>query len=504
MNKLIYIIGIIIAFASCESIEDTYSDYNTPKERYVGMCSDLKIELGWERFRLTWTNSADASIDSIKVKWEDQNGIADSVLLPAGTDTFETDTIFSNQTYKFIVTSIDSRMKESFPVEVYGSPFTYESSEVKMLGVVEKKFYFVEEQLILLLNEAGKDIYEAKVNYTSGGEVKVLELEPKDFENGLLVIESVDKDTDVSIAGKMQINRCIDEIPMMEYTLERDKKVWSGSFIGCVRDQLDILNITEDHLDTIKTLYVDFDIISLEDVLYMPNLEKVVLGKGRMNQFSWNYNSDNISKLEDVHSTLYALRKMNEVTGLEVVIYGDHYQIKDSLDFAVLESSNPPPAMVYPDDVDSWDLSINDPSYYNNEDPNDNYNRPLNYLLSDDSYETWRSKELEKGVKTHEIIYDMKEVKEIEGFQYSQANWRMSPPEYFPTTFHVHISDDGEKWETAYYQAVLQVGAVKGETIIKYMREPKMARYIKLTVRDIEVSNKNNFVELGKFIPLLK
>ena len=501
MKKLIYILSIVIAFAACESMEDTYSEYNSPKERYVGMCSDLKIEQGWNRFRLSWTNGVDSGVENIKVKWEDENGVADSVMLPADAKVYNTEPVFSNQSYKFIVTAVDNRNKESFPVEVYGKPFTTESTMVEMLKVVEKKFYFVGDQVILMLYSAGKDIYDAEITYTSGGEEKVQKIEPQHFERGRMVIESVDAGTDVGIRGKMKITECIDEIPLDKYVLDRNKKNWSGGFIGNMRLQFDMLDIADENLDTLTTLYVDYDINSLEDILYLPNLKKVVLGKKRMNpSSSYISNSYYVSKLVDLDASVFALRKMHELKGIEVDIYGNQFLIKDSLDFENLFTTNSPPIPTVPADVDNWELTINDPSYYGHENPLDDHPYALENMLGN-TRSDWQSIQQKNEIRTHEITYDMKELKEVKGFQFYQSTSYYAK-NYLPKTVEIHVSEDGITWETAFYQATLNVGGIPGEVTIAKMREPKTARYVKLIVRDVEATQ-NNYVAIGDFIPLI-
>ena len=501
MKKLLYMLSIALAFVACESMEDTYSEYNTPKDRYVGKCKDLKIDLGWERFRLSWKNNPDAAIENIKVKWEDEKSVVDSVMLPADAEIFESEAIYTDQSYKFTVTAVDNRKRESFPVEVYGKPYTDASSKVEMLKIVEKKFYFVGNELILLLYEAGKNIYDAELTYFSNGEEKTLEIKPEDFERERLVIKGVDEGTDVSIDGKMKIVECIDTIPLDKYVLDRNKKSWSGSLIGNMRQQLDLIDVTEEHLDTLKTLYVDYDITSLEDILYLPNLEKVVLGKKRMNSGSYFISgSSYVSKITDMNASLFALRKMHELKGIEVEIYGNQFLIKDSLDFETWYSTNAPPAPSIPDDVDQWELTIDDPAYYGNDDPDDNHPYELENMLGD-TRNDWQSIQLNGEIKTHEITYDMKELKDVKGFQFYQSTSRFARS-YLPEKVEVHISVDGLSWEPAFFQTTLNVGGVPGEVTISRMRQPKTVRYIKLIVRDVEGSTVN-YVAIGNFLPII-
>lgn len=501
MKRFIYLLGMAFALSACESMEDTYSEYNSPKERYVGKCSDLTIEQGWNRFRLNWTNSVDAAVENIKIKWEGENEVTDSVLLAAGTETYETLPVFTNQSYKFTVTAIDSRGKESFPVEVYGKPFTNESSLVEMYKTVEKKYFFVGTELIMMLYEASGDIYNAQISYTSNGELKTQTIETGDFELGRLVISGVDEGSDVKIQGSMKIAECIDVIPLDTYVLDRAKKSWSGAFIGNMRQQFDNQEVTDAQLDTLTTLYVDYDIATLEDIMYLPNLQKVVLGKRRMNSGStYITTSTYVSKITDVNASVFALRKMRELKGINVDIYGNQFLIKDSLNFEKVYTTNAPPAIKIPADVVSWDLTINDPSYYENEDPSDNYAYVLDDILGPLAYD-WQSKTQASSIITHEITYDMKELKTVKGFQFYQSSSRFVKA-YLPATVEVHVSLDGSNWETAFFQGTMNVGGVQGEVTIARMRESKNARYLKLVVRDV-TSASGNYVAVGDFLPLL-
>ncbi len=513
MKYLAYILLISMLFAGCESMEDTYSEYNTGKERYTGMCKDLLLEEGYKRFRVSWTNSVDATIQEIKVKWEDEAGQVDSVMLPPETELYETPENFTNQSYKFTVTAIDSRGKESFPIEDYGKPFTNESNLVEMLAVVQKNYYIVENKLILTLYEVGKGIYNAEVMYTSGGEEKTIEIMGEDYEKGRLVIDGVDEGTEILIQGKMKIAECFDEIPFEAYALDRERRNWSGGFIANMRTQFDMLEINDADLDTLTTLYVDYNITTLEDILYLPNLKKVVLGKKRMNGSSYFISgNDFVSKVADLDGSVFALRTMHETKGIEVEIYGNQFLLKDSLDFATIFSSNAPPNPVVPADAGQWKLRHNDPTYYENENEADNHIYALENMLDGNYFSThWESRQLSGEIATHEIIYDMLELKTVKGFQFYQSASYFSGGSQ-AATVEIYISNQDEddlvsesiEWKSAFYQPTINVGGVRGETTIAYMGEPKEARYIKLVVADVQATSAsgNNRVSIGEFAPL--
>ena len=60
MKKYIGLLFAMLVMVSCESLEDTYEDFagNGPV-RYLGKCTDLTIQPGWNRLQVRWTNSPD-------------------------------------------------------------------------------------------------------------------------------------------------------------------------------------------------------------------------------------------------------------------------------------------------------------------------------------------------------------------------------------------------------------------------------------------------------------
>ena len=55
MLKYLWLGCLLLTFGSCESLEDTYSDYAEGGAlRYLGKCRDLKIEPGWKRLIVSW------------------------------------------------------------------------------------------------------------------------------------------------------------------------------------------------------------------------------------------------------------------------------------------------------------------------------------------------------------------------------------------------------------------------------------------------------------------
>ncbi len=500
MKKIIYILLIGILFSACESAEDTYAEYNTPKHRYVGKCTDLRLEVGWHRFILTWQNTTDAAVDSIIVRWKDQNGLKDSVLLPAGTEKYVTDPIFSNLNYSFTVNARDTRGEESIGESaVYGTPLTADSEILISLQHIERKYYFVGEELILYLQPFKLDsttYLKSEVTYTSGGEEMKYLLTAEDIEAGIKTLTGVDENTEVSISNTMKVDDYIDTMYLNPYSLDRNFIAMDGTFRANLIRQFKTPNITKEILDTMTVLYADYDINSFEDILYLPKLEKMILGQGR-----YGTRATNKSKLRDKEVSLDAMDKMHTLNGLEVDLYGSQYNLKNAASFISDKGRANAPTLNFPDTT-GWVLSINDTTYYGNENEADDHPFELKNLLVSSYYDDWVSVQLYSKVATHEIEYDMLTAQPIKGFRYTQA-MSTTNSSFLTDVIGIYVKDtEDDEWRPAFFQADFQVGDTGGETTDIALPEPLNVRYIKLVIKDV-VTSKNNAVAVNFFSPYI-
>ena len=76
-KKINYLFGIMAMFfmAGCsETLEETYDEYTQGGMiRYLGKCSELQVNPGWERLQVVWKNNIDPGIDSVKITWQSEN-----------------------------------------------------------------------------------------------------------------------------------------------------------------------------------------------------------------------------------------------------------------------------------------------------------------------------------------------------------------------------------------------------------------------------------------------
>ena len=85
-KRYLWILFVFFALAGCDDLEDTYSDYAGDGQiRYLTKCSDVKIVPGWEKLNMTWKNSTDPVVDSIRITWTLDKNTKKVMLPPTST-----------------------------------------------------------------------------------------------------------------------------------------------------------------------------------------------------------------------------------------------------------------------------------------------------------------------------------------------------------------------------------------------------------------------------------
>ena len=73
--KLYYMTWLFAALfaVGCEDLEDTYDEYaGDGMIRYLGKCSNVDVQPGWERLRVVWKNNLDATVKRVKITWQSE------------------------------------------------------------------------------------------------------------------------------------------------------------------------------------------------------------------------------------------------------------------------------------------------------------------------------------------------------------------------------------------------------------------------------------------------
>ncbi len=477
---LLFILGI---FTGCESLEDTYSDYTEGgAQRYLGKCQDLSVEPGWKRLIVNWKNHVDPVIDKIKVSWT-LDGVEQDTLLEKGTTSCNI-TGLENGTYEIAVRSVDKEGNMSLPVLGYVRPYTSEHENVMSFTRLVSKHFFVKNRLALVFDEWSDNIETATLCYYSGEKRDSLIIDSEFIEKNpyLLLDKPIDPNSPVTIERSGYLKGCTDLIVFEPYELTRHR-MYTPDFKELMRVKYGVTEVTEDFVSTLETLEVDYDIFTLEDILNMPALKTLYLGKNRYLHSKQASDFSNYSTLNDEELSAFAMEVAAEVNGLKVERYNKHYFWWDEFDF-MEEKGNPQlPELSYLK-ADKWKYS------YAGESKDEEELIPR--LFDEASQNGWQSRKVNESSK-HEIIVDMQEMKLINGVVISQQLANNSNMYYIAQKIQIKTSIDGETWTDATHVVENKLGATKGETTILNFSSPKNAQYVKFILTDQQNSNGSSF-----------
>ena len=135
MKKLYYTITLLaalLAWGCSETLEETYDEYTEGGMiRYIGKCSNLEVNPGWERLQVIWKNNIDAGIKRVKVTWQSENENTPNVRYIERPDTIDTenlmDTVYlenlQDALYKVRVSNLSADSTESLVEERDARPY---------------------------------------------------------------------------------------------------------------------------------------------------------------------------------------------------------------------------------------------------------------------------------------------------------------------------------------------------------------------------------------------
>ncbi|WP_187376842.1 MULTISPECIES: DUF4998 domain-containing protein [Butyricimonas] len=494
-----------LALAGCsESLEDTYDEYTDGgRIRYVGRCYDAKVVPGWQSLTVKWDRATDETVKNIKVVWS-LNEQKDSALLEPSESSFKIDRL-ADGTYRFDITAIDDSGENSLVETVYGRPYTESHEVVRTFTNVVTKSWQVGNKLVCRMDQWNENILEVQLKYkNTRGEVKPVKLRKEDFmdpENPDLgqfyVLDDVsDVPTDsIVILRRGLLENCPDEIDFPSVTVNKNR-AFTTDFVVAIKERYGFSDVTDEELaklnhfvDTVRVLEFDYDITSLEDVLYCPRLEKVVIGKNRY--LTTQTEEADKSVLEELEKSVAILNLANEYRGVTIERYGKHYFKKTSIPFMTDFGLSVLPDLDYVDrmEIDSITCSIVD----------ERGDLTLERLLDDDPETRWETTNV-GTLRAYDLIIYLKEEMDIRGVKIAQPVydwWDMEVPGYMTSSVQVKTSTDLVMWEDASYVEENTIGKGSGESVLVPVREgSRKARYVKITVND-QVSGVNSRIMLG-------
>lgn len=481
MKKIyaLLILGLLF-MAGCESLEDTYKDYSGDGAvRYLGKCSDLSIEPGWNKLNVKWVNHIDPLIDKIYLVWATEGVVKDSLLDKTVSECIIPN--LENANYEIYVCSVDKEGNRSLPVMGYGRPYTDAHETVRSFTRLIVKHYFIKDRLLLFFSKWNDNVTSATLEYTSGGKSKKLEL-TKDLLDGnkyYMLPDAIDEGTKVILNRSGRLEGCVDLIVFPSYELPR-QKVYTPEFKQFIREKYGKEEISEDFITSLETLEFDYTMTSFEDILNISNLKILELGKNRFlkEEFLKNYKSD--SKLYDIERSLFVLNAANEINGLEIKRYNSHYLPDIALPY-MQEMGNPAPPVLHCMDSKDWKLSCS-------EEDEGNYNSHLDYLFDGDVMTNWQPELSTEGMRTYDIVVDFEKEIAVNGVKVVQKYFDPDKDDQsgkiLPNTIKIKYSRDGSVWENAVYTENSMLGATSGETTVIRFPAVRNARYLKFVVND--------------------
>ena len=514
----IYLLVSAMLVAACsESLEDTYSDYaGNGKIRYVGKCTDLRAVAGWHRLELSWTNSTDATIDSIRVTWSATSDVVNDTLLDAGNTSLMLNNM-EDGTYRIGLTAIDNRGEESIETTTYARPYTENHEIMKTFTQAITKSYRLDDKLIFFMDSWNENIVDIQLHYTDvDGEKQYVHLDEEVFtgqnvergnlkaDNGFAILSHVNTALDSSIyltrVGK--IAECPDTLRFEPYVLKNEKTV-TTDFSSAIQLRYGYSSANPEELnhflDTVKTLEFDYDFTSFEDILYCPKLEKLILGKNRFMNETY-VSAEDYSQLNDVSNrTLNVVKTAEELNGLIVERWGDNH---------------------YFNDLESTELNIQDKGFPRLEELGYSYittidtitcnmvdessDGSIENLIDDNPATYWRTSNTGGTIRTLMLTMTLKEQQDIRGVKIVQRqSAEQETKAVIPATIIVKTSVDGLSWEDVTRVENNTLGTSPGEaTLLQIAEGSRSVRYIQVTVYDqIAEGGMTTYVTLADIIP---
>ena len=476
MKKYIGLLFAMLVMVSCESLEDTYEDFagNGPV-RYLGKCTDLTIQPGWNRLQVRWTNSPDPVIRHIRITWS-KDAMVKEELVDRETSEYDI-TDLEDGSYEVTICAVDKNGNTSLESTDYGRPYTENHEMVQAFTRVISRHFFFQDRLILFFLGWEDNVNEAYLTYTKNdGTTGRLDLTKK-IVNSLyyMVPEEIDLSKPVEFYRKGYISGCTDEIVFQPIELEHNK-IYNADFRQDMLRQYGYESIPEEWANTVETLELDRSFSNFADLLNFPNLKTLVLGKHR---YILEEMVDDIersqSKVYDVKMSNFVLKTLKELNGLTIERYNQHY--KDLMASLITEMGEP--------ELPEYDyLNLSGQKFTSNPADEGGANSHLEYLTDNDPYSCWEPYAMKEST-TYDLDLDLGSEKTLRGLKLVQTYFSSLNAEKrakAPNTVKIYVSTDGNSWQYATWLEELEIGNSTGETNIIPFAGEKQARYVRVRV----------------------
>lgn len=568
MYKNIYytvaLFAALLATGCGESLEETYDEFaGDGMIRYVGKCSEVEVNPGWERLQVVWKHSIDAGVKNVKINWKSEKGNGEILADPYDADSYSLmDTLYldnlEDAMYTVRVSNITEDGRESLVEEKYGRPYSFAHEDLRSFSRGITAFSRMGDKLAVMLDEDNENLKEMLLCFKDKtGQEQIWNIKEhmtdtlvmnrfgeecplmRDYMHLLPADDGVEIDFSqpIAIKRKGKLQGCIDEIVFQDELLHLDERLWSTKFSQLMLGAYG--EAWEEKMDGLEVLEMDYDMTSFQDLMYLPNLKKVILGKNRYMDSKYAF-SDHSTTDEYVGLVILQFLK-NTREEFMVERYNRHYfygnyngfgsyatvlkkagKLTD-LELEEKQSANLDEKPSYiPLDTTGWLVTCSTPDSVR-----DGYREyGAAWLLYDGLRTTveenlWGEQQEMKEEMYFEpkqtlggaivtVTFDMLENRKVEGFKVGQVSTKTENKDrnYLLSSLMIEFSTDGIVWTNATYtDGSATIGnAIGEETFIPVPKDLQVpARYIRLTMSNRPVDDVSGqglySLRLAKFIP---
>ncbi len=482
---MLLLMSVATVFVGCQNIEDTIKEYTQGGEiRYVGQCKNLAIQPGWERLFITWENSVDPIVDQIMLTWE-VNDVVDTIYLSKNTTEYNL-TQLAEGNYRISVAGMDKDGNVAYPVSLYGRPYSDTHESVLAFTRLIDKHYFVDNRLILTFGAWQEGVERAVLKYTKqgGSEDSLVVDEALTQKLYYMLPDAIDKTQPVTLYRSGRLVGSLDLIEFAPYQLQ-DQHIYSSDFKEYVRQRYGLGStqmtadgeIREDWVQSLTELELDGNFLSFEDVFYLPNLQKLILGKNRYLTDAGIDDADRgQNKVYDAALSNFALSTMNSLKGLVVERYNKHYTALTKTAY-IVEKGKPQMPVVSEISLAQAKVTFT---------PADagTYNSFVEALTDGNTATVWRTEEQEQDL-TYRIVIDLGQEYTVNGLKLVQKTFLKTDQDIdiLPATVRIMVAGEDQSYTSATYVSDYSLGRSSGEIhYINFRSGLDPVRYIELQV----------------------
>lgn len=526
------------AVVGCEDLEDTYDEFTGDgRIRYLGKCTNVEALPGWKRIRVVWKTNGDAAVKHTKITWQSELDAQPFVRLverePVTSSTNLLDTVYlenlQDALYTVTISNVGADTSwESMSESQYVRPYTETHEDLRSFSRGIANFYPLGDKMAVVLDEDNENLHKMEFHFLgTDGEEHVWNIQEgmnasvsgmRDYMQLLPAEEGlgIDFSKPMTVNRIGRLSECLDEIIFTPEILSLDERSMFASFTTWLNKNYGPDWESSDVLSQIETVEFDYDMTTFQDLLYLPNVKKVILGKNRF--MAVDHLNENLSTT-DTYKALATLQFLKDTRpDFSVECYNDHY-FDESIKTALEEGGKIDPDLIKKHeggsnlalmpqvellDVTGWEVTCSDPVYSGNSE------NGAGWLLDGDANTCFEPGQT-LGATVFEVKIDMQEAHTLHGFKVQQPYPGTERDLiYLLSSVQIEVSEDGYVWQPATYEeGGISIGDAIGEiTFIPVPEElqSRNIRYIRLTmanhhVGDISGGTPLFSLRLGDFLP---